>query len=200
MFKIQRLDSPVLISVQKEKSHRFANAKAINSNHAFNWATINGQRFNHICKPILLTMTEHHCAYCDLNDLGSGASFTIDHHRPKANHPRLSHMWVNLYPACGNCQESKNEQTNKQSFRPDESIYGFINFFTMDARTGKIIARPNLTDLNKIRVNETICFYGLNKFGRPAARKTELKKMSTILDGNNPHELTLNDFSYRFMW
>jgi uncharacterized protein (TIGR02646 family) len=200
MFNIKRLNSPVSIDIQKDKSHQFGDAKALNPNHNFVWATISGQKFNYICRPILLGMTENHCAFCDLNDLGPGARFTIDHHRPKSAHPRLSHMWINLYPSCDNCQQAKSETTNKHALRPDEANYNFTRYFTVDARTGEIEVRPNLSQEMDIRANETLSFYGLNDFGRQSARKTELKKMNIILGGDNPDGLALNDFSYRFMW
>jgi uncharacterized protein (TIGR02646 family) len=200
MRYIKRPDSPVSKDVQKSKSHQFGDARLNNPAHTFQWATISGITFNHICKPVLLGMTDGHCAYCDLNDLGSGAKFSIDHLRPKSKHPRLSHIWINLYSSCGKCQEAKGENTDKKTFRPDETGYSFRKYFTLNAQTGDIEVIPNLGGLEDARANATLEYFGLNEYGRPTVRKTELKKMISILDGPNLEGIVLDDFSYRFMW
>ena len=45
MIRINRLDPPVeiTIEIQKEKSHRFADARLNNPSRRFQWATINGK-------------------------------------------------------------------------------------------------------------------------------------------------------------
>jgi len=200
MFGCTRTNSPIDIDIQKQKSHLFAKNRENDPSFTFQWATVNGDKFNQICEPDLSNMTDGHCSFCDLNDLGVGARFTIDHFRSKTKHPLLSHIWINLYPACDKCQESKMEVTNKLALRPDDRSFRFEDYFIIDTINGNIVVIPNINETMKTKAEETISYYGLNLFGRPTARKTELKKMISILGGLNPEGLVLNDFSYRYMW
>ncbi len=188
----------------KAWGHRYADRRSQDSNAAFYWPTIGGDKVNVLLTADLEHITQHHCAYCDRNDFGA----TIDHFRPKSRFPRLAFAWPNLFLCCNECQQAKatnfdnrlpeGTTFDKRLLKPDTQDYTFQRYFIVNFDTGIIDVNPAATDEEKERTEITIHVFELNKPRRKTARKLMIKLMFELM--RRSEDLPLDDLPYRFLY
>lgn len=107
------------------------------------------------------------CAYCDVL-LREGSRATIDHFIPEYACRELGLAWLNLYPACDNCNSTqKQTRWNCQLVRPD--IHPVEDWFVFSPFDGRL--RCGVADKKiRLRVRLTIIVLGLNTPERCQAR------------------------------
>ncbi|MYC33137.1 MAG: hypothetical protein F4X64_08175 [Chloroflexi bacterium] len=111
------------------------------------------------------------CGYCerrceDAAEAG-GLGPTVDHFRPISQSPRLTYRWSNWIFSCSRCNDEKADKWQVGGFvdpcatamseRPDE-------YFGYDARTGEIVPKAGLSDVDRHKALRTIAAIGLNKW------------------------------------
>ena len=123
----------------------------------------------------LFAMTDNHCSFCDVRPLRA-AGATVEHFRPQKKFPLLAYAWANLFYCCSGCQK-KGDRFDRKLLKPDALNYSFEYFFSVRETAEEIILRPNpeRNPVEQERARLTIDFYGLNKYGRPEARKDALE-------------------------
>lgn len=174
---------------------RYKQNRTKKTSFEFQWPKIEGKRLNQHLLPDLMAMTDDHCAYCDGSALKKGDK-TIDHFKPKSN-PKfylLVCKWVNLYPACSTCQQSKWEQFDKELLRPDEIGYEFNKYFIYNFSSHSIDPNPSASLLNQRRAQTTIRILDLNDSGMC---KSRLRDWNLYWKSLNP---VLSDYNFRFMF
>lgn len=207
MMKLHRPDAPDWLMKKWETwGEDYHQKKSALPNHSFRWRTYQKMPVNQHLVPILREMTKDHCAFCDLLPV---VPYTIEHFRPKSDsrYYLLAYQWENLFICCGYCQQAKSELFDELLLKPDELTYEYNQYFLCDPVTGLLEPNPKATEADQARATVTINLYKLNDFGRPTHRKREIKKYalkerenSNILgDTDNPN-LTMDDFSFRFMF
>lgn len=172
--------------------HRYDERLTQDPKHTFRWPPIDGKTVNTLLMADLEQITQHHCAYCDVNILGAASRRTIDHFRPKRRFPMLAYAWPNLFLCCDTCQQAKGEQYTRRLLKPDIDGYQFERYFIVNFDTGKIDVNPAATDDDKVRADETIRVFDLNSKYRKKARKLELMR--------GRGDLPLDDLPYRFLY
>ena len=174
-------------------SNRYAQNKAKNAGHTFQWATHEGQKMNQKLLPLLTAQTQKHCSYCDAYPMKISDE-TIDHFKPKgdARFYHLAYQWENLYYCCADCQKAKWEQFSDDLVRPDATDFSFNRYFIVNYLTGEIQANPAATVDEKLCAEVTIKFLGLNHTGQCISRRHSFERYNAESD--------IDDFAYRFMF
>jgi uncharacterized protein (TIGR02646 family) len=195
MMRIVKTPAPGFLQNNYKRWGRRYKAKRENPDRSnlFVWATYQGQRVNLRLLPFLRTETNCHCSFCDGFPLDATGE-TIEHFRPKSIFPRLSYVWTNLFYCCKYCNESKQENPERNLLKPDNINYSFEKYFLFDYDSGKIEVNPALITPDRIKAENTILIYGLNEYNRPYRRKSFLKLFQNT---NNPD---IEDFPYRFIF
>jgi uncharacterized protein (TIGR02646 family) len=188
-----------LISNWERWGNSFKEKRAQNPSCEFGWPVLNKKRINHYLLPVLKSLTQSHCSYCDGYPLFKSDE-TIDHFGPKSNPMFYSEVckWENLYVACNRCQRSKKEQYDRKLLRPDEEAYSFFNFFTYDYLSHKMGINPEASLEDQERAKVTIMIFDFNEPSLLIDRRNAFLLYKGITTSNN-NEYTLDDFNYRFM-
>jgi uncharacterized protein (TIGR02646 family) len=139
----------------------------------------------------LSQMTQHHCSFCDVFEVGPDVASTIEHFRPKSLFPLLAYQWENLFICCHNCQ-SKGNKFDDALLKPDIKDYEFDYYFDIDWISGKLIPNIDISDEEQHRALVTIKLYKLNDNQKPKARR---RALAHFQDMRTPQ---LDEFSYRF--
>lgn len=193
MMKLQRPAPPdILVQNWEAWGLEYEQKKVKNSKLEFKWR----KRVYSSLIESLLAMTRKHCSFCDSSPMRSQIRETIEHFRPKESYPQLVYQWENLFACCDKCQNAKGKKFDEELLKPDEIEYEFNRYFFFDAQTGELNPQHQATAEDQHRAQVTIQLYKLNEFGRPDARLTVLE-MSAALQSS---KLTIDDFSYRFMF
>ncbi|MEQ1571074.1 MAG: retron system putative HNH endonuclease [Myxococcota bacterium] len=146
---------------------RWVERRAANPGARFTWPA----QVNRRLLPTLMAMTSEHCAYCDGWPLDVTGEPTIDHFRPKSEHPDHAYRWANLFPACERCQRAKGSRWEIQLLKPDEPDYTFDRYFRYVYATGRIEPNPQASPEDQQRAARTVALFDLNGGGRPQARR-----------------------------
>lgn len=148
----------------------------------------------------LFIMTNNHCSFCDIRPLRA-AGATVEHFRPKKKFPLLAYAWANLFYCCANCQKKGSKfDLNCRPLKPDKLSYFFDYYFILIETAEEIFIRPNPIRLIKDQemAEMTINCYGLNKYGRPEARKAESEDYKLDIEHRKIKEL--KNYSFRFLF
>jgi uncharacterized protein (TIGR02646 family) len=173
---------PEIPTVLKENQKKWSSAYQIRRSKdegaEFFWPEINKTPLNQHLLPALKQMTDEHCAYCDGYPLDTICTPTIDHFQPKSKFPELAFTWDNLFLCCQFCQgsEGKADSWNADALKPDQADYQFEKYFYYEYETGRLHPNSSATPDDQHRAEATIKLMGLNKGGRPEARKRDLKR------------------------
>ncbi len=137
----------------------------------FTWSIkINDQGFNIRKKilPILLKMTQKHCAFCDFYPLSEDLlnPIPIEHFYPKCKgkFPEKAYQWDNLFPSCNGCTAKKRDRFDEKLLKPDDQDYTFEAYFKVTG-DGKLEPSDTSDKNSKERVKTTIDIYKLNERG-----------------------------------
>lgn len=190
MKKLIRTAQPVCLAAGfQEWTDRYVTARFANPAANFRW-------YSNSCyqdiRAALLSMTQHHCAFCD-GFVGTEGRETVEHFRPKSVYPQEAFLWGNLFPCCDVCQSAKRERYDDLLLKPDEETYRFAHFFICNYGTGELQPAPEISTDDQRRAEKTVEFYGLNSPLRKQARVRELKKFLAVGD-----ELHIDEFPYRY--
>ena len=144
-------------------------------------------------------MTAHHCAYSVGSPLPVNGAETIDHFLPehRGANPELAYTWENLHYACSACQLEKRELIDCRLLRPDLPGYEFERYFYYNVRNGDIEVNPGAIEDDQRRAKVTIEILGLNRRGRPAARKHQSAAYLALR--NDPAYESLEVWPFRFI-
>lgn len=143
-------------------------------------------------------MTQQHCAYCDGYPLHVTGLQTVDHFQPKSKFPLLAYVWENLFLACEKCQRHKGDQDAAGLLRPDDPGYRFENFFDYQEKTGELRPNPAAPEPARARVQVTIDTLGLNRDGRPVARRKTLHRFRGLTPAARADD-PICDWPFRFL-
>lgn len=195
MMKIVKTPAPEFLRSNYKKWGKRYNAKRENlsKSNTFVWATYQNRKVNNLLLPYLRVETNFHCSFCDGFPLDSTGE-TIEHFRPKSIHPYLSYFWKNLFYCCNYCNQNKGENPERNLLNPNKTEYSFEKYFLFNYDSGEIESNPGLSASDKIKANNTIGIFGLNKFNRPYRRRQFLKIFQKTI------EPEVEDFPYRFMF
>lgn len=158
----------------------------------FTWK-IDGTNVRDEILPLLRTMTNDHCSYCDGFPMEAMLGDTIDHFKPKSLFPLEAYRWENLFLCCHICQKRIN-QFQEILLKPDEIEYEFANYFFYDTESGEIVPNKKADSENQKRAKYTIRIFKLNKFNRPNARKMFFRKFA-----KDPNSV-VEEYPFRFMF
>jgi len=152
------------------------------------------ERTQHLLRDELCALTEQHCSYCDCLLHITEYTPHIEHFKPKATFNFLESIWENLYISCPLCNSNKGYKIPKiKPLRPDSVGYQFSKWFRINYQTGEILPKVfGLSQSENERAQATIDWLGLNKNGKPEARKKEL--MCYERNGKR----NVNNYSFRF--
>lgn len=144
----------------------------------FSWPTVENKPLNQHILPLLMAMTEQHCAYCDGYPLTATGYATIDHFRPKSRFPADALTWDNLFPACLLCQKRCGGGVDwcEALLKPDMAGYDFARYFRFVAATGEIESNPEASEEDQHCADETIRIFALNIGERPAIRRNYIRR------------------------
>ena len=194
MRKQTRPPTPeVLQRFGEQWNRQWVDLRTRNPNATFNWYQAEGQTARDGVLPHLRTMTQGHCAFCDVFPLDDRSREPIEHFKPKSD-PRFyaeAYAWENLYYCCDLCQGTKGEQWDERLLRPDASDYAFERFFTFDYTTGQIKPNAMAAADEQARANVTIQVFGLDLESHRRHRRLELRKWQRTQHDN------LDDWAYR---
>ncbi len=102
MHELVRADAPPCLSAQAPGwTETFVQARQVNEAVRFRWPS---DPCYQAIRATLLTMSVHHCAFCD-GLLGRTSRETVEHFQPKAAFPQCAYDWGNLYPCCDVCPD-----------------------------------------------------------------------------------------------
>lgn len=202
MMRCLRPAEPAVLAQHGDAwTRRFVARRTEDDTAAFAWPQHEGAPLNRHLMPSLMAMTQRHCAYCDHFELGTdGARETIDHFRPKADKRfwHLAYAWSNLYPCCDLCQGDKAERFCEGAVAPDDPGYTFEHFFIVRLATGELAPNPRAPQADQERARETIEWLGLNKHGRPEARRRAYRHHDAPRLWNKEHP-PLEELPYRYL-
>ena len=112
MKKIKRIKTPACLTkqykntnktVQQDRTEKWL--RKVNKNKP-NW---NWYELDKCLKPLLLEMTQKHCAFCD-KKFREDDIVPIEHFKPKIEYPENAFEWTNLYPICPKCNLRKGKK------------------------------------------------------------------------------------------
>jgi uncharacterized protein (TIGR02646 family) len=166
-------------------------------NGTFDWKVIiDGRGFNvrKLLLPVLLEMTNKHCAFCDYYPLSSDFFHPpMEHFDPKSKSPQKAYDWENLFPVCNGCTEEKGEKFDTNLIKPDEEGYEFAKYFKLIG-DGRIEPNfPNYT-LEGKKASITIETYGLNK-----RTDLRLERKKWIKDYEKLKPKKIDEYPFRFI-
>lgn len=119
------------------------------------------------------------CAYCD-GQLEETSPKTIDHFVPESLDRGYGLAWLNLFPACVNCNSTfKGTQYSCYLVRPDRDPVD--QWFAFDPSDGRLYPAPELERKTRARVRLTIRIFGLNHSTRCSARVRTWKTLENIV-------------------
>jgi uncharacterized protein (TIGR02646 family) len=197
MIKLNRSSTPAWLQTLWFKlGIKFQINRLKNPGFKFQWAQVNGMDTAELLRVDLLTMSNHHCCFCDAHPMESMIEDTIEHFKPKSKYPLEAYAWENLFIACPTCQKKK-EKFNYKLLKPDAPNYNFNKYFIYNALTGEVEPNPGADWENQERAWETIFLYKLNDYGRPATRKNMRKVWGKALSEG---DVQLDECPYRFMF
>ena len=108
------------------------------------------------------------CAYCEA-PLRDASRATTDHFYPRGEFPEWALTWINLFPACDQCNSvHKRDQWSCRILRPDEPQVD--EFFAFDPLTGRVEPNPSRPARDRARARVTARVLGLNTAERRHAR------------------------------
>ena len=178
MRKQKRPDAPkVWIDNQEKWKRQWLALRSTRPSAPFQWYTVDKQKANEIALPILMSMTQDHCAFCDAYPCGGVSNNTIEHHKPKGDDRFTSeaYTWENLYYCCDYCQSAKSDKWEDGLLRPDADDYLHQTYFEFDFTTGQIQPNPVATTEDQYRAKVTIRLYGLDHDVRRKNRRLTLR-------------------------
>ncbi len=135
----------------KNRVLRFQN-RQIRNPPAFNWYGINTK-----LRPLLLDITQRHCAFCDwkfTNDYSE--NFPIEHFYPKDKYADKAFEWKNLFPICTICNTKKGNKFSEELLKPDSPKYKIEDYFVFNYKNGEIQANPKASKIYQKRAKEAI--------------------------------------------
>jgi len=148
-----------------------AKAEPWNGDGQFTWSILINNRGFDIRKkilPLLLKMTNKHCAFCDYFPLSVDVlnPIPIEHFYPKCKDkfPEKAYEWGNLFPSCNGCTSNKKDKFDEKLLKPDNDEYNFDNYFDVTG-DGKLIPSKTADETSKKKAQITIEIYKLNKRG-----------------------------------
>ena len=193
MRKLQRPPAPQQFEEHAQKwMNQWLNLRVQNP-RGFTWYTIDGRTARDWALPVLKSMSQGHCSFCDAFPLEDRAKIPVEHFRPKS-HDDFAHLafeWTNLYYCCGYCQSEKHDQWEDDLIAPDELDYSFQRYFAFDYTNGCIWPNPTASTADQERARVTIRLFGLDSVARCQHRMLEFRKFS---DAVSPE---INDWAYR---
>lgn len=190
MMPCVRPEAPVALGQNAARwTAAYQQRRAEDPSARFAWPRVDGKPVNLAVLPVLLQMTQDHCAYCDGWEMNVTGEATIDHHRPKSRFPELAFDWENLFPACEYCQgrHGKGERWDERALKPDDSDYNFARYFRYVHATGYLEPNPQASDEVQARALATIELLGLNRGNRPQCRKRITKLYGAYPDEGRPY-------------
>lgn len=192
MMKLIRSDTPEVLKINSGLwGKEFAQKRTENPKCKFSWKHHESKSIRDVILPILKTMTQNHCSFCDGFPLGTESRDTVEHFRPKSLFPELAYEWENLFLCCDVCQSAKLEKFDELLLKPDEVEYAFYRYFMNNYKTGEILPNPKASETDRLRADKTIALYDLNAEERCQSRLRTARVYQKV---NEP----LSDFSYRF--
>ncbi len=193
MRKLQRPSTPPQFDEHAEKwTTQWLNLRKQNP-RGFAWYTIEGRTARNWALPVLLSMTQGHCSFCDAFPLEDRMKIPVEHFRPKT-HDEFAHLafeWTNLYYCYSYCQSEKRDQWEDGLIGPDEPDYEFQRYFVFDYTNGSILPSPMGLHLGQARAEITIRLFGLDSVARCQHRMLEFRKFSDAVSRE------INDWAYR---
>ncbi len=171
----------------KKRVFKFKN-KQIKNSPSFNWYQLDNQ-----LRPLLISFTQKHCAFCDCgfsNDVSE--HFPIEHFYPKINFPDKAFEWNNLFPICSVCNTYKGDKFDTKLIKPDAIGYVCNKYFIFKD-TGEIEPNPVASLDIQEQAKETIKIYNLNRTGLRRDRRDELEFYESFKNQKND----INLYSHR---
>ena len=197
MIKLIRAKPPAwLQSKWFEWGKRWARRLEKDKKAQFTWATYQGQKVHRRLLPLLLQMSQEHCAFCDAFPMPGTVAATIEHFKPKSAYPLEAYAWDNLFPCCHNCQQ-KNDAYATDLLKPDAPTYEFYDYFVFNYSNGELEPNPAASAADQRRAELTIDLYRLNANNKPSARLQALAPYEQAL---NSGAISLDECPYRFMF
>lgn len=184
-----------LIDKWKEWGVDYRKKRELKPGYQFQWPPLKGKRLNLHLLPVLKSLTQDHCSYCDGYPLMS-SDHTIDHFGPKSNPLFYDEVckWENLYVSCNRCQGAKKEQYSPKLLRPDEETYRFLDYFVYDYATHRVEINTAASPEHQERARVTRKIFDLNEPGLLIARRKAFQRFAGTTDPE------LDDFDFRFMF
>jgi uncharacterized protein (TIGR02646 family) len=196
MRKFVRTKGPDFLTAKwKDWGSKYRQSREQNRSHIFKWPQLEKQSLNHHLLPVLKSLTQDHCSYCDIYPLMS-SDHTIDHFGPKSNPLFYDEVckWENLYVSCNRCQGAKKEQYHARLLRPDDEAYRFSEYFLYDYTTHRIEINTAASPENQERAKITRSIFDFNEPGLLIARRKAFQRFIGTIDPE------LDDFDFRFMF
>ncbi len=155
----------------------------------------NYQNIQQVIRIELMKLTDNHCSYCDTKLRLGDYTPEIEHFIPKAQRQSFENVWLNLFITCPKCNKNKRDKYPKiKPLKPDSVEYQFDNWFVINFETGELEPKPNISEIKKSRVKETIKWFDFNNIERCIARLETLNDYKYNFDPNKK----LSDWSYRY--
>ena len=194
MIKLKRSSCPKWWKAkQKEWGGKYKEKLESSSGNTFTWYRYQKVDTRQFLLECLRKDTSSHCSYCDGYEMGPELAETIDHFKPKTTFPEKAYHWNNLFLCCVNCQK-RNSRYSRLLLKPDTSSYAFHKYFVFNYKTGELNTNPMASKHEQKRAKLSIELFGLNKFGRPNARKRVFKQYTY---DTSP---VIDEYPYRFMF
>ena len=128
------------------------------SGQKIEWAT---RAAKNALKAPLLALTRGKCAFCE-SVLNVTSFIEIEHYHAKTVKQELVFHWPNLFPACGRCNNKKNDVDHQgRLLKPDEENPEPLLW--LHRATGELQPHPNLAPHEAKRVDATIEAYDLQR-------------------------------------
>jgi uncharacterized protein (TIGR02646 family) len=177
--------------------------------HGFhNWSNISSIDKDEI-RIALQSMQGRRCAYCEC-DL-SKHDYHIEHFRQRNRFPQGTFDWNNLFLSCGSSTSCGIHKDKCPPYNPNVLIKPDIEdpeVFFLFVQDGSIVVRPNLTDAERHRAEETLRIFNLDAQGGPLRQmrrvaisgylKTliELQELSEIFSIEQINEYVASEYGY----
>ena len=194
MRKQTRPEPPELFVRHREKwTQQWINLRKENPSAKFPWYQADKQTAYENLLPVLKTMNQEHCAFCDGFPVDAVSNETIEHFQPKSD-PRFeanAYEWANLFYCCDTCQREKRSQWDDALLRPDADDYTCQRYFRFDYFTGQMTPNPMATETEQVGATATIRLYGLDTSARRRARRRVLDMWQQNT------KMHIDEFAYR---